>query len=298
MKTLTKFGLLTLGFISTLCLSAQDYKLVAPQPPQAVEGDVFKLPSRTTPGDPGYSRAFYSPLPVDQVVAFYNQESGHMEEVENGIYRSHLVDVKFLELGFLHVYAVPRKPGVAVRCIKTVSRDRICSADFFNHFRKMADVLDHYSDEDYRDLCSQYGYLDFAWFGLSDKTDAHGDNLTRDRVLYHEYLTRLDYAEGDMMTAEEMMERVQKLMAEGKMEEARKLAEEMAEMQMKATQPMMEESIAVMQGQPMEVEDHWDEWLQFIKELDAMAYPTLVIIDLHPSGWEDDDGWIQKSIEW
>ncbi len=299
MKTLIVFGFLILGIFSKASVSAQE-KLVAPLPPQAVEYDVFQLPSRTTSGDPGFSRAYHSPLPVDRVVGFYNQEGGSMEEVETGIYRSHLVDVKFLELGFLHVYAVPRKPGVTVRCIKTVSRDRICSSDFFNHFRRMADALDKYSEEDYRNLCKQYGYLDYAWFGLSDKTDAHGNKLTRDKVLYHEYLTRFDYAEGDMMTAEGMMEMVQKLMAEGKIQEASELAEQLIEFQIKGSQSMMEQSAAIMQGQPLDntVEDHWDEWLQFLKELEAMVYPTLVIIDRHPSDWKDDDGWIQRSIEW
>lgn len=298
MKKLT-FALLTLGIVSTLCVYAQDYKLVAPLPPRAVERDVFQLPSRTTKGDAGFSRAFHSPLPVDKVVAFYNKETGRMEEVEKGLYRSHLVKVKILKPGFLHVYAVPREPGVTVRSIRSVSRRGGCSSDFFSHFRRMTNALDRYSDKDFRNLCEQYGYLDFAWFGLSDAHDAQGNRLTRDKVLYREYLTRLEYTEGDIMTAEDLIEEGKKLMAQGKMDEARKIFEKAAETQMQAMQPMIEQSAALMQGQQLKVtaEDHWDEWLQFLKELDAMAYPSLVIIDLHPSSWTQDK-WIHESIEW
>jgi hypothetical protein len=298
MKTLT-FGFLTLCIVSTLCVSSQDYKLVAPLPPRAVEGDIFQLPSGTTRGDAGFSRAFHSPLAVDQVVAFYNKETGRMEEVEQGLYRSHLVKLKILKPDFLHVYAVPREPGVTVRSIRTVSRRAGCSSEFFSHFRRMTDALDNYSKNDFRDLCEQYGYLDFAWFGMSDAHDAQGNRLTRDKVLYREYLTRLEYAEGDIMTAEDLIEEGKKLMAQGKMEEARKLFEKAAGIQMQAMQPMIEQSAAIMQGQPLNnaVDDHWDEWLQFLKDLDAMAYPTIVIIDLHPSSWTQDK-WIKESIEW
>ncbi len=156
----------------------------------------------------------------------------------------------------------------------------------------MYNALERYSYNDFRALCERYGYLDHAYFGLTGETAYDGRPLTRDQALYRDYVQKLDEGRAREVNIQEMMEEAQRLMAQGKMEEATALLEQMAAAQQQA----LGRDITQM-TERRQVEDRWDEWLGFLKELDSLMYPTIVHIDYHPDHWPGDE-WLRESLEW
>ncbi len=281
-------------FCVCITLASQEERLVAPEPPEAIEVSDFPPRSITGGGSEMFTRVFFTPLPVEDVTAFYRNNVGDMQPVIQGKeYRADLIDLEFKEVAVLKVYSLPRKPGVTVKCVRTLKRD-YCSSDYFNKFRDMASNLDQYSRKDYTDLCEQYGYLEIGYYGYCDERE----NMTKDESLYREYFKELEPEMGKAMTAEEMSKQAQQLIQEGRMDEARELLEKAAKLQQDAYMHAMGDDPTQMmhQGQK-DIKDNWEEWLEFLKELDGMIMPTVVFIDTHPSEWTQDE-WIHKSIEW
>lgn len=290
---ITTLSLLLFACISVLPAFSQGARLVAPEPPEAVEIQASKLHDRPSGGSDGFTMVFFTPLSVEEALSFYTKHVGDMQEVDAGSeYRADLMEINFKKSGVLKVYDIPRRPGVTVKSVRTLER-RSCTSEFFGQFRKMSNALDQYSRQDVNNLCKQYGYLELAHYGYSDKRGIDGKQYTNDEVLYREYLKELDKDAGKVMSAEEKTAKAQRLMQQGKMDEARALFEEAAQMQMEGQQQIMQQ----IQTGKRTAEDNWDEWLEFLKELDTMIYPTVVFIDIHPSDWPDDE-WIHESIEW
>lgn len=288
------FSAMLMASMANNTLVAQHDQLLAPPPPDAIVYKSNVAPEEADIPSLGFTVAFHSPLPVREVVAFYNRETGEMEEVEPGVhYRSTLLEVTVKQLGVLKVYDIPRNPGVRVQDIRQMS-SRHCSSEYFRPFRDMYNSLDQYSRNDFRAVCEQYGFIDHAYFGLSDQTAYDGRQMTRDEVLYREYTKELDEERGEMVNLEEMMEEAQRLMQQGRMDEATALFQKIAEVQQQAVARDMERAQTM---QRRKVEDRWDEWLGFLDELVELMYPTIVHIDYHPSHWPDDD-WLHESIEW
>ncbi len=288
------FSMAMIGSMTNNVIVAQHKQLLAPPPPDAIVygSDVALKDAQIPPR--GFTKAFHTPLPAEEVVAFYNRQTGQMQEIVPGKhYEATLLEVTVKQLGVLKVYDIPRNPGVKVRDIRQMG-SQYCSSDYFRAFRDMYNELDQYSRSDFRALCDRYGHLEHAYFGLSDQTTHDGRKLTRDEVLHREYVKKLDDERGQMVTAEEMMKEAQHLMQQGKMDEATALIEKMAEMQQET---ITRDMARVQAMERRQIEDRWDEWLEFLEELDALAYPTIVHIDYHPSHWPDDD-WLHESIEW
>lgn len=293
----TVFVLVSMVMMASMAnnvLFAQHDQLLAPPPPEAVlygsedDLDAFSIPDRN------FTVAFHTPLPVDEVVVFYNQQVGQLQEVEPGQhYRANLIEITVKQLGVLKVYDIPREPGVKVQDIRQMS-SRHCSSEYFRPFRDMYNSLDQYSRNDFRAVCEQYGFIDHAYFGVSDQTTFDGRRMTRAEVLYREYTKELDEERGEMVNVEEMMEEAQRLMQQGRMDEATALFQKIAEIQQQAVTRDMARAQTM---QRRVVEDRWDEWLGFLDELVELMYPTIVHIDYHPSHWPDDD-WLHESIEW
>jgi len=272
----------------------QEDRLLAPPPPDAIHVDSEKGQGSWEIPPRGFTQAFHTPHSVNETVAFYNNHVGQMQEIEAGKhYRAVLIDLTVKQLGILKVYDVPRDPGVSVKSIRTME-SRHCGSDLFKAFRDMSRELDHYSRSDFNEVCSRYGYLEHAYFGLSDQVTVHGRRMTRDEVMLREYTKQLDPETGEILNAEDMMAEAQRLMQQGKMEEATALFEKIAEIQQQAVQADMQR---LQQMERRKVEDHWDDWLEFLEKLETMAYPTIVFINYHPSRWPDDE-WLHENIEW
>lgn len=288
----------TLAFIAGLPATSQDLKMVAPKPPDAVEADISDLRDIPGGGGAGFTRVFHTPLSVEEAVAFYNRQIGNMTEIEKGInYRADIIEINFKQLGVLKVYDIPRRPGITVKSVRSL-KQRNCFSDYFKSFRDMANSLEHYTRKDFNDLCERFGYLELAYYGYSDRTGADGKQLTRDEVLYREYVKKLDPDAGKIMTAEELVIEAQRLMEQGRMDEAKAVLEKAAHMQQEGMQHMMKQDIEQLsEKEKKPAKDNWSEWLEFFKELDTMIYPAIVFIDVHPSNWPDDE-WLHESIEW
>lgn len=294
MKRLTVISLVMVLFCFPL-LSGNP-ELAAPKPPQALESKDFPSANVIGFGSAEFTRIFHSPLAIDEIVDFYNNELGDIEAVKPGKeYRADVIDVEFKQLGVLKVHDLPRNPGVTVRDIRSLEQRR-CRSDYFAHFRDMSNLLEKYTTEDYNEICKKYGYLELAYYEESDKMDLQGNPLMNDEILYREYLNKLEPNIGASKTAEEMIIEAQKLMEQGRMNEAQELIMEASEMQAGAQQEIMKQHERRRQGE-ITIKDNWDEWIEFLEDLDSMIPPTIVFIDTHPSQWTMDD-WIHESIEW
>ncbi len=279
--------------LSTVTL-ARDNPLMVPLPPDATLYPSGECPQGKGIPQSGFTQAFYTPHSVEDIVAFYSDHVGEMNIQDEGLhYRAGLMEVEVKSLGILKVYDFPRDPGVSVKDIRALA-PRNCTGKYLRPFREMYRALEAYDRQDYRDLCERFGYLENAYFGLSDQSGNDGKLRTKDEVLHREYQRRLDEEAAETLTAEDMMEEAQRLMSEGKMDEAAALMEEMATKQQSAMQRDMDR----VQGmEEKTVDDHWDEWLVFLNELEKLAFPTVVYIDYHPSHWPDDE-WLQENIDW
>ncbi len=274
---------------------AGDKQLVAPKPPRAEEAPGLNIHDFNNGKDVVFVRAFYTSLSPAEAVSFYSGEIGGMEAVDQGKhYRAEVLEINIKSLGVLHLYALPRNPGVSVKCIRSL-QPRNCTSEYLQPFREMVNSLEKYSRNDYNQVCRKYGYLAYAYYGNSDRTGADGRPLTRDQVLFREYKSELEPEAGERYNIEDMVAEAQKLMAEGRMEEATALFEKIAQAQQQDLSTQMER---IQSMERREVADNWDKWIEFLEELDEMIqYPTAVFIDVHPSDWPDDE-WLRDNIEW
>lgn len=286
--------LLCLALLCCTLTKAEERRLVAPLPPQAIEAPELNISEFNNGIDVGFARAFHTSLSPEEAVSFYRERLGGMETVEEGMhYRAEVLNVNVKSLGVRHVYVFPSNPGVSVKNVRSL-QPRQCTSEIFSAFRDMANSLDKYSRRDFNEVCSRYGYLAYAYYGDSDKTGADGRPLTRDQVLFREYKSALDPEALQHYDIEEMVAEAQKLMAEGKMDEATALFEKIAQSQQQGLTTQLERLESM---ERPEVSDDWDKWLEFLQELDKMIYPTAVFIDVHPSDWPDDE-WLHDNIEW
>ncbi len=293
-KITSAFSTGILMLIFSLTALSQGNRLLAPFPPDAILYGEGSAPTEDNLPERGFTVSLYSPMPVDEVVEFYRQQIGELEAIESGNhYHAELLPVHVEALGILKVYDIPDKPGVSVRSIRT-EESRNCTSEYFRPFREMHRELEQYDRSDFNELCGRYGYLEHAFFGFSERVMADGRHMTRDEKLHRQYQGELDPEAGEAIDAEDLMEEAQQLMAQGRMEEAAALMEKIAASQGQAAQRNIER---MQQGERKQVGDQWDEWLEFLKELEKLAYPTIVYIDYHPSYWPDDD-WLHESIKW
>lgn len=290
MKTTSAIIVAMVIMLTGNILLAMGDKLMAPPPPGAVlkgnerDGTSFKIPAA------GFTVSFHTPMQVGEAVSFYAREVGPMDELVSGEhYRTDMMTVEIKQLGVLKVYDIPENPGISVKSVRML-QPRQCISEYFRPFRRMADELEQYSRDDFNEICSRYGYLQYAYFGRSDEA-----GLNRDEVLHREYRRELDAAAGKELDAGEMMAEAQRLMQQGKMDEATELLHKAAELQQEAMQmdlQRLQEPVA-----QEEVADNWEGWLRFLNELEAIAFPTIVVIDYHPSHWPDDE-WLRESTDW
>lgn len=72
--------------------------------------------------------------------------------------------------------------------------------------------------------------------------------------------------------------RMQKLIAEGRMQEAQQLGQQMAATVQKGQR-------AAKADQTLQQRDHWQEWMAVIRQLAAHAYKTKIVINTKPANW-------------
>ncbi len=279
--------------LANVSVCAQESRLLAPIPPDAISYDDPKTAALSTIPERGFSVSFHTPLSVNDAAEFYRQQIGALNPLESGKnYQATLLEINIKQLGVLKVYDIPREPGIKVQGIQMMTSAR-CLTDIFEPFRRMHRELDQYSREDFDKLCQRYGYLEHAFFGFSDET-IFGEPLSNKEVLRRKYTRELDKKAGEEMTMEELASEAQRLMQQGRMEEATALLERLAVMQQQA---MTENMQGIQTGQQAPVEDHWDQWLDFLRQLEELVYPTIVHIDYHPDHWPDDE-WLRESVDW
>ncbi len=296
MKETKKAALLLSCFIFVFIgiSSAGSKQLVGPKPPQAIEAPELNIREFNNGVDIIFVQAFHSPLSPSEVASYYEEFTGRMNAEEKDThYRANLLEIELKSLGILKVYAIPTNPGISVKCIRSL-QPRNCTSEYFRAFRDMANELDAYSRHDYNDICNRYGYLEYAYYGDSDQRGADGRLLTRDQKLFREYKAELDPEGSKQYDAESMIAEAQILIAQGRIDEAQKLFEEIGKIQQQDFEAQMDR----LQGKDKKtVADHWDQWIKFLEELDGMIYPTAVFIDVHPSDWPEDE-WLKDNIAW
>ncbi len=290
-KTLTLFFCM---FMIGGTSAANDKQLVAPEPPRGIEAPELNIGEFNNGSDAVFVRAFHSPLLPSEVASFYEDHLGSMTLLEEGNhYRADLLEIGLKSTGVLKVYALPRNPGVSVKHIRSL-QPRHCTSEYFRAFRDMSRQLEKYSRRDYNDICSRYGYLEYGYYGYTEKRGVDGRQLTKDQVLFRDYASRLDPEASKQHDAEALTAEAQRLIMQGKIDEAQVLFEEISKLQQHNLDSQMQR---IQDMEQKEVEDNWDQWVEFLEALDEMVYPTAVFIDVHPSDWPDDE-WLKDNIEW
>jgi len=265
--------------------------LMAPVYPGAVSAN-----EELTWYEPYFEEAYYVREPVEEVVAFYEQEFGPMEEVRAGEkYRNvrrqaprFLASAEPENIG-VRVYAkaaaeqLPADTGrmtpeQAAR-IKEVSPGQ-CASGHFAGLRLIAQQHDSYDWQDFQAVCDGFEHIDRAYFQLTDEKDERGRYQRKDQVLLAQQRKNMGMmtTEQREASAEDMSRRIQELQQQGRMQEMAEVARQFQEQSMAGT--------GVRPGG--EVQDNWDEWVAYLERLDGYAFQTMIRINRDPSAWPEE----------
>jgi hypothetical protein len=144
-----------------------------------------------------------------------------------------------------------------------------CNGDFFQQLNVIAQTQHRQSE--FEALCKQYGYLDNAFFQRVPDSRRPGQWVDADKDI----LARAHDTLGGQQTkalagnTAEIAQRLQQLTLGGQTGDAKALAEQLK-------QQVMQTSGSVLD---------WDGWVKVLKEADAMAYRTWIMLPTHPSTW-------------
>ncbi|MFP4036277.1 MAG: hypothetical protein ACLFUE_02020 [Desulfobacteraceae bacterium] len=284
-KTRAVYALTTLFLVIGVAGAAHG-ELIAPVFPGAVEADEELARYQRV-----FEKVFHSRQPIEEVVAFYKQEVGAMEEIRPGHEYQNVVrhPPKFkasVEPEYIGVRIFspeskkpPRLPqgmtqSEGAEAMKMMP-DR-CRSDHFSSFHMMVQHLDKYDWENFEAVCTRFRHIDNAYYRLSEKKDERGRFMRMDQVMLAEQEERLGMNELEELDMDELAGRMMELQQQGRFEEMKELAEQLKNKSMKS-----------MQLGPEGVQDNWEEWVEYLERLEKHAFRTMIRINKDPSTWPD-----------
>lgn len=127
------------------------------------------------------------------------------------------------------------------------------------------------SRQRYDETIRNYEYLEDHYFLYTE--DERGNFVPEDEFIYRKYNKKLDAGAIEDMNVEEITQKAQQLLMQGKIEEGREMLERL--------QSSMTGHLEF-SGSAEVV----DEWLECLDEMDACKFPVLIRID---NAWSGDD---------
>ena len=151
----------------------------------------------------------------------------------------------------------------------TTARKALKDKDLFGFLQAEMHVKNMHTEQELQEVREKYAHLAKAWYPDVDgeKKLKSCSEATRENVT----AAKKKEPRRNKDREKEMMAQMQKLMAQGKFQEASKLAQESA-------RPGMETSKAMQQENKT---DHWDDWIACLDDLDKHDFQTKIEIDLY-----------------
>ena len=144
-----------------------------------------------------------------------------------------------------------------------------CSGDFFQQLTVLAQAQKRESE--FAALCKQYGYLDTAFFQRVADSSRPGQWIDADKTILARARGTLGGQQAKALAADapEIAQRLQQLALSGHTADAQALAEQFKQQALQASASALD----------------WDGWVKVLKEADAVAYRTWIMLPTHPSTW-------------
>ncbi|MFP4067208.1 MAG: hypothetical protein ACLFRR_00220 [Spirochaetaceae bacterium] len=246
-------------FLTAVGLAAEDRELLAPVFPGCVSAGT---------ADPG---EFLSKGPFEKVVAFYTAEHGAADR--QGAADRNRTTGRSAFFRYLPVtHYETSDDGVYVDEMRAMRSSPVNKV--FGHLENLMQT-GHMDKRAYDRAEETYGGLRYWYFPRTGETDERGRVVSMDRVVYERYQRELDpvVIHDDRDTDhEEMAQKMQELMAQGKFAEAKALAETMGRSHQQNLD-RMDSSVSA---------EAADGWLECLAELEREGYPVKIRIGLTP----------------
>jgi hypothetical protein len=144
-----------------------------------------------------------------------------------------------------------------------------CNGDFFQQLNVIARAQKR--ETEFAALCKQYGYLDSAFFQRVPDSRRPGQWTDADKEILARASANLggNQAKALAGNAAETAQRLQQLAMSGHTAEAKALADQFKQQVVQTTGSALD----------------WDGWVKVLKDADAMAYRTWIMLPTHPSTW-------------
>jgi len=145
-----------------------------------------------------------------------------------------------------------------------------CMGDFFQQLYVLAQAQQQRQTE-FAALCKQYGYLDNAFFQRVPDPHRAGQWIDADKeILSRARASHVGQpAQSLAANAADTAQKLQQLVLSGRTAEAQALAEQLKQQTQQMTTGVLD----------------WDTWVKVLKEGDAAAYRTWILLPTHPSTW-------------
>ncbi len=219
-----------------------------------------------------YQRAFYTSDSIEEVLQFYESETGSMEETrKKQAYQNLFQPVRILQKGTMQ----PSRLGVIIATKRPVEEEtarkpaHILAGMKHNpyqgheYFRPLEFLVAQLPDkemDDYHDACRRFGFLTWSFFMETEELDERGRPMNKAQYLIHHY----QEDEGGVASMGSLFARIAQLMEQGRTEEAMQLTE-------KLSGSLMEPDTA-----------QWDDYLELLEEITEHAFQTVIHIHRKP----------------
>lgn len=267
------YGLLAVLLMVSASICASE-GLVAPVYPGAhpVEPQRLQVSALEFGGAPSQRTYWLVRDDWASVAAFYEKRGNALGQEKRSLVNGVAADLYSAEVleasetvKRLQDYTLARPAGLQV----LVPRPREESV----YFGALKDAVakGHHSQQELDQVAARYGWLESCVF--PPMQNDYGGWQPADEVLVERYYaaqqTGFSTAAVDM---DDIARKMQELMAEGKLDEAMELSQEMAS----SLDNMGEVSSA----------DSWDQGIELLQELESLAYRLVLIIDKQPEEWK------------
>jgi len=221
--------------------------------------------------DDGYvfkdnTRSFLSKDRIDKVRAYYDAEIGEMQNASLTYLRvpEGMRSETMRPGAYVYARQIGRNEnseltGVELRALEPEDAHPGQYRAVGPIFEKLqvGQVSGQATKQQYDDVVNEYKYLASMFYPLTEERSERGRRLSADEVV----VNGCQQDAGGGMSPEELEAKMKQLMAEGKMQEMQKLAQNMS-----GASGM----------------DTWDTWVGCLKKLEAQGYKTLITIHIQP----------------
>lgn len=255
-------GALFLIFCLPLLLQAQKERLMAPAYPGTVKELVNAQPGAAT---------FYTKEKAEKVVSYYEQLFGKAERNENNGSYFIKVDLENQDgsaiIDDIKVGVTVKSKPLKYNYFVSQAMAQLQSA-YLARFTGTStqDKMKHINDPELQTVLNQYEYLKSSFF-LQIKVPSNGGSDMYqgiEEMLYDKFFASPEEVRERKMN--ELMEQYTRMIQQGNMDEASKISDRMNSLSRASA----------------ETTDKWASAISYLKELEKLAYTTMIVVDKKP----------------